>query len=285
MTLPTIAFDTSAINRLAKDISQSEPLMAALCCGCDTQVTGIVVGELISTRDPALRETLIACCHRLLRSGRCIWPPHEIVRRLVSAHATSPTRFDWRNVGVRARGYERAIIERNFTEDLCAVELEQQLALEDKFLGFWRALGPKLDPFFDANPQQRPTSYHEAVQIARSGETNIVSGIGQALYSAVAGIDLSELDIRIFIDGCPPFRAACLSLCGSWYDCSVRRPAIKRIAGRNDHMMAVYLPYCGRFVTRDAKQEERLREIAIEVQVDCEVLYYENFLASFEVVA
>jgi hypothetical protein len=58
----------------------------------------------------------------------------------------------------------------------------------------------------------------------------------------------------------------------------------KKLAGRNDQMMSVYLPYCNRFVTRDKKQLERLRDIAWEERLDCQVLSYKNFWAGFEVV-
>jgi hypothetical protein len=37
-------------------------------------------------------------------------------------------------------------------------------------------------------------------------------------------------------------------------------------------------------VTRDKKQKQRLREVAVEAQVDCDVLYYDDFVGSFEVV-
>jgi hypothetical protein len=70
---------------------------------------------------------------------------------------------------------------------------------------------------------------------------------------------------------------------GSWFDVSLAPQVFKRLAGRNDQMMAVYLPYCTRFVTADRKQETRLREIVGEAKLNCEVLSYRDFLASFEV--
>jgi hypothetical protein len=51
--------------------------------------------------------------------------------------------------------------------------------------------------------------------------------------------------------------------------------------GRNDLMMAAYLPYCGRFVAHDWPQEERLREISAEARIDCEGISYENFSVGF----
>ena len=68
------------------------------------------------------------------------------------------------------------------------------------------------------------------------------------------------------MDVCPPFRAACYSLVMTWYDHGLRcrRPGDLPPAGKNDLLIATYLPYCGKFVTGDAPQEASLREIAAE---------------------
>jgi hypothetical protein len=78
----------------------------------------------------------------------------------------------------------------------------------------------------------------------------------------VAGITPTDAEIEAFLDVCPP----------------------KKRAGRNDQMMAVYLPYCDRFVTRDKKQLERLRDVSAEAKLNCEVSSYGAFCADFEVV-
>ena len=41
--------------------------------------------------------------------------------------------------------------------------------------------------------------------------------------------------------------------------------------------MAVYLPYCGRFVAKDWPQERDLRLIAAEARIDCEVVSLDDF--------
>jgi len=51
--------------------------------------------------------------------------------------------------------------------------------------------------------------------------------------------------------------------------------------GRNDLLMAVYLPYCGRFVAKDWPQERDLRQIAVEARIDCEIMSLQNFSAGF----
>src|ERR1017187_1200759 len=133
MPLPRIVFDTSALNALAKGGPHSEPYIKALNCGFDVRVTAMSVEELISTTDAGTREMLIACCQRLLVSAGCVWPPHEILRLLVSAHAGNPARFDWRQTDIRARVYERAIIDRDFTNQLCVDQLNHQKYVEHEF--------------------------------------------------------------------------------------------------------------------------------------------------------
>lgn len=284
MSLPRIVFDTSALNTLAKGGPGSDPYIGALNCGFDVCLTAMGVDELISTKDAGTREMLIACCQRLLVSGKCLWPPHEILALLVSAHARNPAGFDWKQVDIRATVYERGIIDRDFTNELCVKQLNHQKQVEDEFMGFWERLRLKLDPILAKGPQRRPTSYRHAAEIARSATPSVLWGIGRGLYSHVSETVPTDFEIEAFLAVCPPFRAVCYGLCGSWYDVALAPTVYKKLAGRNDQMMAVYLPYCGRFVTQDKKQLERLRDIALEAKLSCEVLSYATFCSDFEVV-
>jgi hypothetical protein len=178
MSLPRIVFDTSVLNALAKGGSRSEPYIKALNCGFDVCLTAMSVDELISTTDEDTREMLIACCQRLLASGRCVWPPHEILTLLVSAHARNPAGFDWQQVDIRAKVYERAIIDRDFTNELCVKQLNHQKQVEDEFMEFWERLRLELDPIFAKDPERRPTSYSQAAEIARTADPNVLCGIG-----------------------------------------------------------------------------------------------------------
>jgi hypothetical protein len=86
---------------------------------------------------------------------------------------------------------------------------------------------------------------------------------------------------------CPPFRAAIYALCLSWYDRCIRPPDAQPefVAGRNDMLMSVYLPYCGRFVVADWNQEQCLREVASASDVACAILSYRKSKSSFTVAA
>lgn len=116
--MPTVAFDTSGINALVNDSADAEPVMKALECGFEVRLPALSAEEILSTPEQTRREFLLGRCQRLLTSGRCLWPPHEILRLLITAHFASPLRFDWTRVDVRARVYEDAIIRRDFTEEI-----------------------------------------------------------------------------------------------------------------------------------------------------------------------
>jgi hypothetical protein len=275
--------DTSALNALAKDGVSSVPYIKALLSGYEVLLTAMSVDELISTEDAVVREELIASSQRLLGSGVCVWPPHEILTLHVAAHDANPSGYNWESIDIRAQGYERAIIDRDFTDALCVQQLQEQQATEQQFMGIWDGVRSKLDPLFVEGSTKRPKNYREAVNIARSGTPNLLWKVGQGLYKHITQKDLTDAEIDAFLTACPPFRAACYGLLGSWYDVSLASAVFKKLAGRNDQMMSIYLPYCTRFVTRDKKQLERLSDVALEAQIACDVTYYDDFIAGFSV--
>ncbi len=73
--LPIITFDTSAHNRLVKDGSQSEAVLAGIRSGFFFRFAGLSIEELIATPDPALREAFFVSCARLQTGpSDCLWP-------------------------------------------------------------------------------------------------------------------------------------------------------------------------------------------------------------------
>jgi hypothetical protein len=283
MPRPVVVFDTSALSLLIKSAPHSEPHLRALACGFDVWLTAMSVDEIIATPVPETRDVLIAGLQRLLASGVCVWPPHEVLTLLCSAHARNPETFNWRGVDIRAVPYERGIIDRDFTDDLCKTQLREQRSVEEGYMEFWQGLRTKLDPFLGSDPAKRPRNYQQAAEIARTGK--VLSGLGKPLYERGSKRSLNDEELKAFMGACPPFRSICYGLVGSWFDVSLAPQVFNKLAGRNDQMMAVYLPYCSRFVTADGKQETRLRAIAVEAKIGCEVLSYADFLASFEVLA
>jgi hypothetical protein len=68
----------------------------------------------------------------------------------------------------------------------------------------------------------------------------------------------------------------------AWYNYSLSPTHVKiPKAGRNDLMMAAYLPYCDRFLTQDYAQHRDLTAIASAANVQTEVTFFEQFCQSF----
>jgi hypothetical protein len=280
--MPSIVFDTTGINELESGGTASEPLMKGLECGFEVVLTAMSAEEIISTPTPEKREALLSRFGRLLYSANCIWPPHEVIRLLVSAHFSNPTQFDWEKVNVRARAYEVAIPLRDFDNELCVQQRKEQFEVEDRFGKMWKGLRPILDAILAKDPSKRPASYREAVAIAvRDG--GVLWGFGQGLYKHVSGSEPSESEIKAFMEACPPFRAACYGLVMAWYNGSLRVRDGTATAKRNDLLMAAYLPYCNRFVTADWAQRKDLLEIASEGKMGCEILSFKEFDNSFAI--
>ena len=137
----TVGFDTSGIDALEKDVTDSDVLTRAIVAGFHVFLLGVNADEILSvpTRIAHVREALIARCQRLLAAGECLWPPHFILELLIDAHAKNPSQFDWKKVDVRARVYERAIIDRDFTESICVQQRTDQLQNEKRWAELWKS--------------------------------------------------------------------------------------------------------------------------------------------------
>jgi hypothetical protein len=271
-----IVFDTTGINALENGGSASEPLMRALECGYQVILTAMSADEIISTKNPVRREALLSRLGRLLYTAKCLWPPHEIIRLLISAHFANPSAFDWTGVDVRERAYEVAIPRRDFDDPLCVQQRKEQFRVQEQFEKMWKGLRPKLDAILKRDPSKRPRTYQEAVEIA-SVHGRILWGFGAGLYERVVGKEPTDTEIRAFMDVCPPFRATCYGLVMAWYNGSLKLLDGTPTPKRNDLMMAAYLPYCDRFVTADWAQAKALREITNEARIGCEILSFEEF--------
>ena len=281
-TLPTIGFDTSAINALENGGLLSEPLMAGLEAGFRVLLLGLSAEEVIATKREARRQALLGRITRLLRSGKCLWPPHEILRLQVTAHFQNPSAFDWTRVNVRARPYEQGLRAQDLPPELSKEQLAEQSKSIEDFENLWTALRPKLDAVI-AQGAKRPQSFAEAMKEVATVEGGLFWHVARGLYNRVTGTALNEAELRAFADACPPFRTVCYALMIAWYNFAlkVQQPNEPDPPGRNDLLMAVYLPYCGRFVAKDWPQERDLRLIAAEARIDCQVTSFDDFSSGF----
>jgi hypothetical protein len=287
-SLPRIGFDTSTINALQRDGLDSEALIRGIQSGYRVLLLGENADEVLST--PAIkslrRESLVGLLQRLLVSGEFLWPPNYVVELLATAYFKNPSGFSWQKVSVRARAYERAIVDRDFTDALCAQQRAEQFEHEKKWRAMWNSARLAADNRLAAEQAKRPTSYHDFF-VNTAVPAGLLSHFGGILCRRFSGRQVSDAEIEAFIEICPPLRAVCHSVVMSFYVQSLRlrQPGDPRPPGRNDLMMATFLPYCTKFVTDDYPQEICLREIAGEASIDCDVLSFEKFASGFMVAA
>lgn len=282
-----IVLDTSAINALEDGGTCSEPLMKALELGYDIRLTAMSADEILAiAKHPERRDALLRRFSRLLVAAPCIWPPNEVIHMHVRAFHQSPSAYDWQKVYVRADEYERAFSSRALPLEISDDQRTAQFALEKQFQGAWKGLRPKLDEIIKRNPRQKLHTFDEAAEAcARPG--GVLWGFGAGLYAHAFDSERPEITderVKPFIEACPPFRAACYSFVKAWfsYSLSPTHVGIPR-AGRNDLMMATYLPYGDIFLTNDYAQRSDLADIGRVAQIPCDVIPFEQFNNSFNV--
>jgi hypothetical protein len=144
----------------------------------------------------------------------------------------------------------------------------------------WKELRPKLDEVLESDPSKRPRSYREALGIAAAKVESCGPLLGNHSIETLAASRLAKLEIKAFIDVCPPFRSACYGLVMAWFNGALKTPqqGEPKSPGRNDLLMATYLPYCERVVTDDWAQGK-----AAAAHIASTVLSYEEFSNGFAV--
>lgn len=289
-----LTFDTSVHNRLVKIGASSNSIYEAIKSRYFFRLAGLSFEEMMSTPQAADRLALLDGCRQLTagRAGRfwdCLHPPYEVLRILIAAHTKDSASFQWLAVDVRSGGLAHEIQNSELTADdaLANVQRTEQIASIRSYKAAWVELRDKLDRIFAAQRAPRPRTFEEAFN---SGSPRLFPGMGKGFYDAGLRFDAKlrgeKMDpdtdmptVQHFIDNCPPFRALLCAYLMSWYNTSLRdwSKSEKFAAGRNDLFMAVYLPYCDVFVTRDVEQESCLRELTKYIGVDTEVLAFDAF--------
>ena len=285
---PSIQAFTTALVKIG---ASSNPIYAAIKSQYFFRLAGLSFEEMVSTPQAADRLALLDGCRKLTAGPAwdCLNPPYEVLRILIAAHAKDPANFKWLAVDVRSGGLAHEIRTGELTADdaLANLQRTEQNASIKSHKAIWVKLRDKLDPIFAAQNIPRPKTFKEAFE---NGSSKLFPGMGKGFYDAGLRFDAElrgekiEPDtdmatVQHFIDNCLPFRALLCACLMSWYNTSLRdgNNSEKFAAGRNDLFMAVYLPYCDVFVTRDAEQESCLRELTKYIGIETEVLALDAF--------
>jgi hypothetical protein len=289
-----LTFDTSVHNRLVDIGESANPIYAAIESQYFFRLAGLSFEEMFSTRQVAARLALLNGCRRLTagHAGRdwdCLNPPYVIVRALIAEHAKHPANFNWLTVDVRSNDLAHEIRTGHLTADDEVAELQrtQQAALKKRYKALWVELRAKLDPIHADQNLPRP---HTSEAALKTSIPKLLPEVGKDFYDAALRTDAEFRGVKIepdtdiktvqqFIDNCLPCRALLCSCLMPWYNTSLRdyNKSEKFAVERNDLLMAIYLPFCDVFVTRDAEQEKCLRELTKHIGIHTEILGFDEF--------
>jgi len=288
---PVVSFDTSVHNRLMKDGLESEAIYAALQSGYFVRINGIGIEELMAATVAETRTRLIASAGRLMDGPYdCLLPQNEILTRLVRAYEADPLHFKWGRVNITSPEYAAELSRRTLTADdeVAQYVYKNLLEARKQFETMWLELRGKLEEIFQRDGAPRPLTFAEVIPHA-IGENGLFWDIAKGLYNRPAVTPASDETIRLFAEACPPFRCVVYALLMAWYDRSMRdwNGGEKFHAGRFDLFMAIYLPYCGQFLSAETEgeQERCLAEVARLAGVPTVVRSYDDFCASLMVLA
>ena len=278
---PILALDTSGINRLADD-PDSHALIAGLRSGFYTRLTFLNVSELIANENRERRACLLQVCRRLMSTGDCIDPPHEIIRKTVTRFEASLP-FDWQSASVDFPEAQNEIGRKeNFSDDLASKEREEARALHKQFVKVYDDAKPAFNKLFESGTAKAPVSVSELVaRLQMPG--GAFWALAESLYLRVGKLQPDEETMRRFTEKCDPFRALMIALCAAQYDRCIKpqnvAPSLR--SGRIDTFMAIYLPYCDQFVTADLQQLACYKEVVSVAGLHVAVKSYDEFRSGF----
>jgi len=284
---PTIAMDNNALNRLAEE-TDPEQTVAAMLSSYEVRVPAMAFEEAIATSKPETRMKLVEVCRLLVASGSCITAVHWLMDRHIKRFHDYPLRYSWRNVQSRYFYLEEAILSGNYHVDeaLVSKQKAEMAARQDEFEQCFpksTRTTPLPESFADwlTECQVKDGSFWNTARILYCGafRSRDCIMIGRSLSKPP-----DDATLQMFLDLCPPMRAIVYAFELTHYDRSLRqKKAISYKAGRNDQMMAVYLPYCDQFLTDDIQQHRCLTEVASHAGIPTQVRFYDDFRSSLPI--
>jgi hypothetical protein len=283
----TIAMDNSVLNRLARE-NDPKSVIAAMLSRYEVRLPCMAFEEAIATTKPEVRLKLMAVCRLLVASGSCITAAHWLMDRHIKRFHDYPRRYSWRNVQSRYFDLEDAVLSGSYhaDEDLVCEQATQMETIQAQF-----------EQCFPKSQRTTPLPNSFADWIIESKVKNgSFWNTARLLYCAafrpqngiMIGRPLSEPPddsaLQVFLDLCPPMRSIVYAFELTHYDRSLRKQnALSYSAGRNDQVMAVYLPYCDQFLTDDKQQHRCLTKVTSSARIPSQVRFYDDFRSSLPI--
>jgi hypothetical protein len=271
-----LIFDTSAINALAND-PDSAAITASLGAAYRVGITETVISEVIADPDAARRTGRFDLMKRLLGAGNCLMPFNWIIEEQAKSYVRDPSAYEWKRLDVRLRMGEEEIVRQEFIHSLSDETLLNQRHWENGFKAIFENARPAFQRIFEDEAGPQPSLQKVTSILLGDGGAHL--SIGSTLVEAASGTRLEEVQVKDFIERCPPFNALLVALCVAQYDRCIRgegEPSLGK-AGRNDMFSAVYFSYCGIFVTNDRGQCKALTAVADLMHWPVSVVLYSEF--------
>jgi len=178
-------------------------------------------------------------------------------------------------------------LEYRSDEELASAAKRHITETRREFESLWTTLRPELGEIYQRHGAQRPRTLVEVIPHALS-DTGLFWIVAKGLYERAKGGTAPDETIRHFVDVCPPYPCAVWGLVMTWYDRSLRDfdGGEKFHAGRNDLLMAIYLPYCDQFISAEVKKEQKrcLAEIVRLAGTHTVVRTYDEFCSGMLIV-
>lgn len=271
-----LIFDTSAINALADD-PDSAAIAASLGSAYRVGITETVMSEVIADPDVQRRTGRFELMKRLLSAGNCLMPFNWIIEEQAKSYVRDPSTYEWKRLDVRLRMGEEEIVRQKFIHSLSDETLVNQKDWEKGFKTIFENARPSFQRIFENEAGLRPSLQKVTGILLGDGGAHL--SIGSGLVERATGMGLEEAQVKNFVERCPPFKALLVALCVAQYDRCIRGegdPSLGK-AGRNDMFSAVYLSYCGVFVTNDRGQCKGLTAVAYLMPWQVSVVLYSDF--------
>jgi hypothetical protein len=247
-------------------------------------------GEAIGTANPEVRVKLIEASRLLVASGSGITAAHWLMDRHIKRFHDYPLRYSWRNVQSRFFDLEEEMLSGTYHADeaLVSDQAAQMAAIQDEY-----------EQCFPRSQRTTglPKSYADWLVECRAKDGsfwNTARGLYCAAFRPQNGIMIGrplsnppdEATLQTFLDLCPPMRAIIYAFELTHFDRSFRQPqpgTLSYKAGRNDQMMAIYLPYCDQLLTNDKQQHRCLTEVASHAGIPTQVRFYDEFRSALQI--
>jgi len=284
--LPVVSADTSTLNRLLDDGIESEPIFAALQ-NYHFRLVGTNIEEIMANQRRERREQLFQVCRRLVYKDNCdtIQPHGQLLKLLINGHAQNPASFVWQNVFMHSDDFHSALGAWDIIQDdkLAAEQSTEAKRAKKAFKPTFAKLKKEIAALLKRGGTPAPPTFRDACELVGE-QGGLIWHVGKLLYDHIVKRDISETDIKSFMAVCPPFRGAVYAFLMMWYQDSLRDTDGENFrAGYYDLFMAVYLPYCQKFITAEVyrEQEKCLKEIASVAQFPTIVQSYDDFCNDF----